>query len=77
MSNRLTEQEKFLFDKLIEKRKIQALNMTDHSMSGLIRGSSDIYPDPAHFVYELLQNADDAKASKAAFYHLIRLENLV
>lgn len=68
MSNRLTELEKFLFDKLIEKRKIQALNMTDHSMSGLIRGSSDIYPDPAHFVYELLQNADDAKATKASFH---------
>lgn len=27
----------------------------------------DLYPDTAHFIYELLQNAEDAGASKAAF----------
>ena len=68
MNNRLTEQERILFDKLVEKRKIQALVMDDPSMGGLMKGSSDIYPDPAHFVYELLQNADDARATKASFY---------
>lgn len=79
MANLLTKQEIQLFNKLQEKRKIQVLNMKDHSMSGLVRGASDIYPDPAHFVYELLQNADDAKASKAAFYlykdHLVFKHN--
>lgn len=79
MASRPTKEELYLFNKLQEKRKIQVLNMKDHSMSGLVRGASDIYPDPAHFVYELLQNADDAKASKAAFYlyndHLVFKHN--
>lgn len=68
MANSLNAKELFLFKKLQEKRRIQSLNMMDHSMSALIRGSSDIYPDPAHFVYELLQNADDAQATEAYFY---------
>lgn len=68
MKNSLTAKEIDLFTKLREKRIIQSLNMMDHSMSALIRGSSDIYPDPAHFVYELLQNADDAQATEAYFY---------
>ena len=28
---------------------------------------TDLYPDSAHFVYELLQNAEDARASKVEF----------
>src|SRR5688572_16241259 len=27
----------------------------------------DFYPDQAHFIFELLQNAEDAKATKATF----------
>ena len=68
MNNRLTEKELTLFKKLVEKRKIQVHVMEDPSMEGLLNGSSDIYSDRAHFVYELLQNADDAKATKAYFY---------
>ena len=68
MESRLTEQELALFKKLVQKRKIQVNVMEDPSMSGLVKGSSDIYSDPAHFVYELLQNADDAKATEAYFY---------
>ncbi len=67
MAKALTTEEIFLFNKLQDKRQTQALNMKDHSMRALIRGSSDIYPDPAHFVYELLQNADDAIATEATF----------
>lgn len=29
------------------------------------KGIIDKYPDSAHFIYELLQNADDAEATKA------------
>ena len=65
---RLSTQEIVLFKKLVEKRTKQALHMRDHSMRALKKGSSDIYSDQAHFVYELLQNADDAKATKAFFY---------
>lgn len=65
---RLSTQEIVLFKKLVEKRTKQALHMRDHSMRALDKGSTDIYSDQAHFVYELLQNADDAKATKAFFY---------
>jgi len=35
---------------------------------GLRRLLSDLYPDNAHFIYELLQNAEDAGAREVAFY---------
>ena len=34
---------------------------------GFKRLLTDLYPDNAHFIYELLQNAEDAKASKIHF----------
>lgn len=34
---------------------------------GLRQLAVDKYPDPAHFVYELLQNAEDQNASRASF----------
>ena len=34
---------------------------------GFYKTLSSLYPDNAHFVYELLQNAEDAKASKVKF----------
>lgn len=68
MTITLTAEENYLFQKLREKRLNQAEVLTDFSMKGLARGTSDIYPDPAHFVYELLQNADDAEATCATFY---------
>lgn len=35
--------------------------------SGLKRLLTDLYPDSAHFVYELLQNAEDAQATEVSF----------
>ena len=35
--------------------------------AGIRRIVEDLYPDTAHFIYELLQNAEDARASEAAF----------
>ena len=35
--------------------------------AGIRRIVEDLYPDAAHFIYELLQNAEDAGASEAAF----------
>ncbi|HEX2995894.1 MAG TPA: hypothetical protein VHP14_13800 [Anaerolineales bacterium] len=35
---------------------------------GLKNLLSDLYPDSTHFIYELLQNAEDAKASKVQFF---------
>ena len=34
---------------------------------GIRRLLSELYPDNAHFIYELLQNAEDAKASVVEF----------
>ena len=56
------------FDKLITKRKKEA----EDDENNFSRGNSneedkDMYPDKAHFVYELLQNADDAEAEYARF----------
>ncbi|MBR5436910.1 MAG: AAA family ATPase [Muribaculaceae bacterium] len=66
--SKLTEKDKQLFEQLRAKRLNQSEVLNDFSMKGLARGTSDIYPDPAHFVYELLQNADDAEATEATFY---------
>ena len=35
--------------------------------AGIRRIVEDLYPDTAHFIYELLQNAEDTKASEASF----------
>ena len=37
------------------------------SEAGFKRLLTDLYPDNAHFIYELLQNAEDAKASEVRF----------
>lgn len=67
MECKLTKEEKQLFYE-VRQRRIEFVRTIDHPlMSGLFRATSDIYPDPAHFVYELLQNADDAEATDACF----------
>lgn len=35
--------------------------------SGIRRTVEDLYPDKAHFIYELLQNAEDTKATQTTF----------
>ena len=35
--------------------------------AGIRRIVEDLYPDTAHFIYELLQNAEDTGACEAAF----------
>lgn len=34
---------------------------------GLLKLLTELYPDKAHFIYELLQNAEDAQASSVSF----------
>lgn len=64
----LNAQENYLFQELRKKRMNQADVLGDFTLKSLTSGTSDIYPDPAHFVYELLQNADDAEATEVSFY---------
>ena len=55
---------------LIEIRKhlIDAHNENDGFADGIRALLTDLYPDTAHFIYELLQNAEDMTATKVRFY---------
>lgn len=57
-----------LFASLHSKREEQFNAMNDHSMRGVWKSVIDKYPDSAHFIYELLQNADDAEATEVTIY---------
>lgn len=53
---------------LIEARRSFIASAEDNNFtSGLQRLLTDLYPDTAHFVYELLQNAEDADATSVEF----------
>jgi hypothetical protein len=56
------------FKKLIDKRKnwVQA-NRDNGFDEGISRLLTELYPDNAHFIYELLQNAEDPKATRVHF----------
>lgn len=64
---RLTSSEKELFEEVRQNRLKAAETFNNRLFSGLFRATADIYPDPAHFVYELLQNADDVEADSVEF----------
>lgn len=55
------------FKDLYADRLENARVLKKASMSGVKDAVSDKYSDPAHFVYELLQNADDVGATRAEF----------
>jgi len=59
--------EKQYFDALVTDRTQNANVMDKPSMRGLRQSVSEKYSDQAHFIYELLQNANDAKATSARF----------
>jgi len=63
----MTEQEREWFDSLIEDRKESAKTLEKPSMSGVRIGVVEKYSEQAHFIYELLQNANDVEATKATF----------
>lgn len=53
-----------LFQKLTEKRRILSQQLKNPAAVGFWNMVVDKYSDQAHFIYELLQNADDAKATE-------------
>ncbi|MBV9216557.1 MAG: DNA helicase, partial [Acidobacteria bacterium] len=63
----MTEQEMQWFDALSKDRMESADTLEKPSMRGVQRSVVDKYSDQAHFIYELLQNADDVKATSARF----------
>ena len=64
---KLTSSELALFDEVRQSRLKAAETFGSHLFKGLFNATADIYPDPAHFVYELLQNADDVEADSVEF----------
>lgn len=63
----MIDQEKKWFDALTKDRYESATMLEKPSMRGVQRSVVDKYSDQAHFIYELLQNADDVKATSARF----------
>jgi len=63
----MTHQEQIWFDALVRDREENARILAKDSMVGYRQSPIDKYSDRAHFVYEFLQNADDAKARKCVF----------
>lgn len=58
---------KSLFNKLSTKRKKDAEVLLDFEYRGIWETAIKKYSSNAHFVYELLQNADDVKATWVKF----------
>ena len=63
----MTQQEMSWFNALVRDREENARILAKVSMKGYRQSPIDEYSDRAHFVYEFLQNADDAKASRCKF----------
>ncbi len=54
-------------DAVYVKRQTLAAVLADREYSGIRQLVEQLYPDRAHFIYELLQNAEDAYATEANF----------
>lgn len=64
----MTEEQKKWFEKLYQKRQNTATTlMDDFAVSNIWNSVVEKYSDQAHFIYELLQNANDARATKSSF----------
>lgn len=63
----MTEQEKIYFEELIKVRTAGADMLEKAFMSGVKNSVVEKYSDQAHFIYELLQNADDVGATYSTF----------
>lgn len=63
----MTEQEEKWFDALVKDRAQTADILEKPSIRGFQHSIVDKYSEQAHFIYELLQNADDVEATTAKF----------
>ncbi len=67
MTPKLTLDQKSQFDRLSYSRRRGADLLEQPYMKGVKSSVTEKYSDQAHFIYELLQNADDVKATKVRF----------
>ena len=63
----MTKEERQFFEALSKDRTESANTLEKPSMRGIKKSVVDKYSDQAHFIYELLQNADDVGAKSAKF----------
>ena len=63
----LTGEEKLFFDKLTKDREDSSKTFEKPAFRGVKKSFIEKFTDQAHFIYELLQNADDAKATQVNF----------
>ena len=63
----MNKQEELYFQALSQDRAESADMLEKPSMRGIKNSVVEKYSDQAHFIYELLQNADDARATNARF----------
>ena len=63
----MKDKDKLYFGALSKDRAESADILEKPSMRGVKRSVVEKYSDQAHFIYELLQNADDAHATTARF----------
>jgi hypothetical protein len=64
----MDQEQNIWFDRLYQKRKNTANTlMDDFAISNIWNSVIEKYSDQAHFIYELLQNANDAMATKSSF----------
>lgn len=64
----MTQQEEQWFDKLTDEHKKDAITFAKPNYRHLWDRLVDMYKESAHFIYELIQNADDALATEAHFF---------
>lgn len=62
----LTKEELRLFDELQKSRRYDSKTFKKPAYINIWKSIVDKYPESAHFIYELLQNADDAKATEVS-----------
>ena len=72
---KLSNRDRELFELLHQEKKDDARTFNKPGYKGIWAGVVDKYKEKAHFVYELLQNADDAKATEATF--ILEKERLI
>ncbi|MBP2641125.1 MAG: helicase [Firmicutes bacterium] len=63
----MNTQDEIYFNELSKRRAVLANALDDPALRGVKNSVVEKYSDQAHFIYELLQNADDAKATSARF----------
>jgi hypothetical protein len=63
----ITNEQREIFNRLREDREESAKVLEKTSMKGVKKSVTGMYSERAHFIYELLQNADDVKATKVRF----------